>query len=137
MLVEFASNISRPKTLPIEAFFQDRRSALLLMVVSVVFAPFLEETIFRGYLYPALARALGITPSVIVTGTLFGVMHAPQLWGGWLQIALLVLVGILFTYARAATRTVVTSYILHLSYNSFLLLGFLISSHWFQAMPRH
>ena len=40
-----------------------------------------------------------------------------QLWGGWWQIALLVMVGIVFTIARAATRTVVASYILHLSYN--------------------
>jgi membrane protease YdiL (CAAX protease family) len=137
MLVQFASSISRPKTkLPIEVFFQDRRSAFILMAVSVVFAPFLEETVFRGYIYPALARAFGIAASVIVTGTLFGLMHAPQLWGGWAQIALLVFVGILFTYARAATRTVVTSYLLHLSYNSFLFLNFLMSFHWLRAVPR-
>jgi membrane protease YdiL (CAAX protease family) len=138
IVVQFASDISRPKAkLPIEAFFQDRRSALLLMAVSVVLAPFLEETIFRGYIYPALARSSGMATSVIATGTLFGLMHAPQLWGGWFQIALLVFVGILFTYARAATRTVVTSYLLHLSYNSFLFLAFLSSSHWLRAMPRH
>jgi membrane protease YdiL (CAAX protease family) len=138
MFVEFTSSLNRPKTkLPIEAFFQDRRSALLLMIVSVVFAPFLEETIFRGYIYPGLARSFGIRTSIIATGTLFGLLHAPQLWGGWTQIALLVLVGILFTYARAATRTVVTSYLLHLSYNSFLFLAFLISSHWLRAVPRH
>jgi len=138
MLVQLVSNISRPKTkLPIEVFFQDRRSAILLMVVSVVFAPFLEETIFRGYIYPAIARSFGIATSVIVTGTLFGLMHAPQLWGGWLQIALLVLVGVLLTYARAATRTVLASYLLHLSYNSFLFLAFVIGSHWFRAVPRH
>jgi membrane protease YdiL (CAAX protease family) len=139
MLVQFVSNASRPKAkLPIEAFFQDRRSALALMAVSVVFAPFFEETIFRGYIYPALARSMGVAASVVVTGTLFGLMHAPQLWGGWVQIVLLVLVGILFTYARSRTRTVVTSYILHLSYNSFLFLAFLIgSSHWLHTMPRH
>lgn len=138
MLVQIVSSSARPKTkLPIEVFFQDRRSALVLMVVSVVFAPFLEETVFRGYIYPALARSFGIAASVIVTGTLFGLMHAPQLWGGWVQITLLVLVGILFTYARAATRTVVTSYLLHVSYNSFLFLAFLISSHWLRGMSRH
>jgi membrane protease YdiL (CAAX protease family) len=139
LLVQLASTISRPKTkLPIEVFFQDRRSALVLMAVSVAFAPFLEETIFRGYIYPGLARSWGIAASVIVTGTLFGLMHAPQLWGGWLQIALLVLVGIVFTSARAATRTVVTSYLLHLSYNSFLFLTFLIGSHWLRPIhPVH
>ena len=104
----------------------------------VTVAPLVEETIFRGYIYPGLARSWGIPASVIVTGTLFGLMHAPQLWGGWLQIALLILVGIAFTYARAATRTVVTSYLLHVSYNSFLFLTFLIGSHWLRPMhPGH
>jgi membrane protease YdiL (CAAX protease family) len=135
ILVQFASSVTHPKTkLPIEVFFQDRRSALLLMIVSVVFAPFFEETIFRGYIYPGLARSFGIATSVVVTGTLFGLMHAPQLWGGWVQILLLIMVGILFTYARAVTRTVVTSYLLHLSYNSYLFAAFLISSHWVRSV---
>ncbi len=105
------------------------------MSLSVLLAPFFEETIFRGYIYPAIARRIGITGSIIVTGVLFGVLHAPQLWGGWAQIGLLILVGIVFTYARAKTGTVVASYLLHLSYNSFLFLGFLVGSHWLRAVP--
>jgi membrane protease YdiL (CAAX protease family) len=136
MLVQFVSGIFRPKeNLPIEAFFQDRGSALLLLLMSVLLAPALEETIFRGYIYPVIARGLGVVASIIITGTLFGLLHAGQLWGGWTQIGLLVIVGIVFTYVRAATRTVLASYLLHLSYNSFLFLAFLVSSHWFRAMP--
>jgi len=135
-LVELASAAFHPKTkLPIEVFFQDRRSALVLMSLSVLLAPFFEETIFRGYIYPPIARRIGITGSIIATGVLFGVLHAPQLWGGWAQIGLLILVGIVFTFARAKTGTVVASYLLHLSYNSFLFLGFLIGSHWLRAVP--
>ncbi len=122
MLVQFVSNIARPKDkVTNRGVFPGPAERASLMVVSVVFAPFLEETIFRGYIYPALARPFGIAASVLMTGTLFGLMHAPQLWGGWVQIALLVLVGILFTYVRAATHTVVTGYLLHVSYNSFLV----------------
>ena len=51
-----------------------------------------------------IARSLGIAASVVVTGTLFGLLHAAQLWGGWTQIGMLVVVGIIFTYVRAATR---------------------------------
>jgi hypothetical protein len=36
---------------------------------------------------------------------------------------------------RANTQTVVASYLLHLSYNSFLLLVFLASSHWLRVLP--
>ncbi|HVB59034.1 MAG TPA: type II CAAX endopeptidase family protein [Candidatus Acidoferrales bacterium] len=136
MFVQFSSGIVRPRgKLPIEAFFQDRRSALLLMLLSVLLAPVFEETVFRGYIYPVIARSFGVTASVVATGTLFGLLHAPQLWGGWEQIGLLVLVGIVFTYARAVTRTVVSSYILHVSYNSFLLVTFLVGSHWLRVLP--
>jgi membrane protease YdiL (CAAX protease family) len=136
MFVQFASGFFRPKVkLPIETFFQDRGSALLLMLMSVLLAPVLEETIFRGFIYPVIARSFGIAASVLITGTLFGLLHAAQLWGGWIQIALLIVVGIIFTYVRASTQTVVASYLLHLSYNSFLLLVFLASSHWLRVLP--
>jgi uncharacterized protein len=136
ILVTFSSAVFKaPKQTPIEQFFQDRRSALLLMSMAVLLAPVLEETIFRGYIYPVIARSFGVNTSILVTGTLFGLLHASQLWGGWAQIALLVLVGIVFTYARARTHTVVASYVLHVSYNSCLFLGFLVASHGLRHFP--
>jgi len=136
MLVSLSSAAFKSNTkMPIEQFLQDRRSALLLMSLGVLLAPVLEETVFRGYLYPVLARSFGVNAGIVVTGTLFGLLHASQLWGGWAQIALLVVVGIVFTYARARTHTVVASYVLHVSYNSFLFLGFLVASHGFRHFP--
>ncbi len=136
ILVTASSAIFKaPKQTPIEQFFQDRRSALLLMSMAVLLAPVLEETIFRGYIYPVIARSFGVNASILVTGTLFGLLHASQLWGAWAQIAMLVVVGIVFTYARARTRTVVASYILHVSYNSCLFLGFLLASHGLRHFP--
>jgi len=136
ILVSVSSAALKSNTqMPIEQFFQDRRSALLLMSLGVLLAPVLEETIFRGYLYPVVARSFGVNAGIVVTGTLFGLLHASQLWGGWAQIALLVVVGIVFTYARARTHTVVASYLMHVSYNSFLFLGFLVASHGFRHFP--
>jgi uncharacterized protein len=136
MLVSLSSAAFKSNTkMPIEQFLQDRRSALLLMSLGVLLAPVLEETVFRGYLYPVLARSFGVNAGIVVTGTLFGLLHASQLWGGWAQIALLVVVGIVFTYARARTHTVVASYLMHVSYNSFLFLGFLVASHGFRHFP--
>jgi uncharacterized protein len=135
LVTMFSAVFKAPKQTPIEQFFQDRRSALLLMSMAVLLAPVLEETIFRGYIYPVIARSFGVNAGIVVTGTLFGLLHASQLWGGWAQIALLVLVGIVFTYARARTYTVVASYLLHVSYNSCLFLGFLVASHGFRHFP--
>ena len=136
ILVTMSSALFKtPKQTLMQEFFEDRRSALLLMSMAVLVAPVLEETIFRGYIYPVIARSFGVTTSILVTGTLFGLLHASQLWGAWAKIALLVVVGIVFTYARARTHTVVASYLLHVSYNSFLCLGFLVASHGFRYFP--
>jgi uncharacterized protein len=136
ILVSLGSSAFHTKTqLPIEQFFQDRLSAVLLMSLGVLLAPLLEETVFRGYIYPVAARSFGVTGGVLFTGTIFGLLHASQLWGGWGQIALLVVVGIVFTYARAATRTVLASYLMHVSYNSFLFLALAIGSHGFRHFP--
>ncbi len=120
---------------PMQTLFQDRRTALLLILTAVLLAPVIEETIFRGYIYPVVARRFGVAAGVIGTGVLFGLLHAPQLWGGWVQIALLVGVGIVLTYARAATRTVLASYLLHMSYNFFTSFAFLLGSHWLRLIP--
>ena len=121
-----------------QALFQDRRTAILLLLMSVLVAPVVEETIFRGYIYPVVARSFGMATGVLATGILFGLLHAPQLWGGWVQIALLVGVGIIFTYARAISRTVLASYLLHVSYNFFVSFAFLLGSHWLRLVsPGH
>jgi membrane protease YdiL (CAAX protease family) len=136
ILVSLGSSAFHTKTqLPIEQFFQDRLSALLLMSLGVLVAPVLEETVFRGYIYPVAARSFGVRGGIIFTGTIFGLLHASQLWGGWGQIGLLVVVGIVFTYARAATHTVVASYLMHVSYNSFLFLALAVGSHGFRHFP--
>lgn len=134
-LVQLVSSVYPPKgKLPIEALFEDRRTAALIMLMSVLLAPVVEETIFRGYIYPVIARTFGMVTSVFATGVLFGLLHSFQLWGGWIQIASLVGVGIIFTYARASSRSVLASYLLHVSYNSFILIAFLISSHGLRVM---
>jgi uncharacterized protein len=135
VLVEVASIAfgTRAKV-PMQVLFQDRRTALLLLLSAVLVAPVIEETIFRGYIYPVVARSFGVSAGIILTGTLFGLMHAQQLWGAWVQIALLVVVGIVLTLARAATRTVLASYLLHVSYNFFISFSFLLGSHWLRAI---
>ncbi len=125
--VTFAGGFLNSKqTLPIEDLLKARVSILIFGVLGVLVAPLVEETIFRGFLYPVIARRLGIAAGVAITGTLFGLMHAAQLWGGWGQIALLILVGVVLTWVRAKTGTVAASYFVHLGYNGLQLIGYLV-----------
>ncbi len=121
--------------MPIEQFFQDRRSALLLMSLGVLLAPVLEETIFRGYIYPVVARSFGVQCQrshhghVVRIAARIAVMGrlGPDRPAGRRRDRV--------HLARARTHTVVASYLLHVSYNSFLFLGFLVASHGFRHFP--
>ncbi len=147
-----SSRVKDVEHAPIQEFFKSREGAILLMGMAVFVAPLVEETIFRGYLYPVLARIFaavaeffgmesprtiraGMVFSILLTGFLFGLVHAPQLGGNWGLVSLLVLVGVIFTFARAWTGTVVASFLLHLGYNSMIAVTSIIATRGFTHMP--
>jgi len=121
--------------MPIQELLRDRQSVLLLMTLAILLAPVVEETIFRGFLYPVLARSFGRPAGVLATGALFGLMHAGQLGNAWGFVALLILVGVVLTYARARTGTVLASFLLHLGYNTMLFVSFYIGTHGLRNFP--
>ncbi len=147
-----ASRVKGAENTPMEDLFKDPHSALLLMAMAVFIAPLVEETIFRGYLYPLFASQLGtlasylgmdparsvrfgITGGILVTGVLFGMVHGAQLGWNWGLVSLLTTVGIIFTFARAKTGTVLASFLMHLGYNSFIAVVSIVATKGFQHMP--
>jgi membrane protease YdiL (CAAX protease family) len=130
-----SSAVDNGKTLPIEDFFHNRETVVLLILYGVLVAPVFEETVFRGCLYPLVAGKFGMAAGVVVTGTLFGLAHAPQLSGGYAQIALLVCVGIVLTYIRARAGTVFASYFVHVAYNSCLFAALIFSTGGLRHLP--
>jgi len=149
-----SSRVKNAEHVPIQEMFKSRSGMMLLMSMAVLVAPLVEETIFRGYLYPVFARIVsglarslgmdspsairaGVVTSILTTGALFGLMHAPQLGWTWGLVALLILVGVIFTFARAWTGTVFASFLLHLGYNSMLAFLTILGTKGFTYMPPH
>jgi len=149
------SKTQAPENAPIEELFKHRTTMFLFMAMAVVFAPLVEETLFRGYLYPLLARLSssiassfgveasaavrqGVATSIVVTGVIFGLVHGYQLGWSVSLVLTLIVVGIVFTYVRARSGTVYASYLLHLGYNSTIaiatLIGF-VATKGFTQMP--
>jgi len=136
MVVSLASRyMDTDKTLPMEELFRNRDTVVMLMLLGILVAPLIEETLFRGCLYPLVARSFGIPAGIIVTGIVFGLAHAPQLWGGWGQIALLMGVGTVLTYIRARAGTVAASYFVHVSYNTILFAGLFFATGGLRHFP--
>jgi membrane protease YdiL (CAAX protease family) len=127
--------VGRESGIPMEELFRSRQSVLMLMALGILVAPLVEETIFRGCIYPVIARKFGITTGIVATGALFGLAHAQQLGGAWGQIGLLICVGIVLTYVRAKAGTVAASYFVHLGYNTILFAGFYIATGGLRHLP--
>ncbi len=130
-----SSQVHTNDKMPIEEVLKNRSTAMLLMAMAVLVAPLVEETVFRGYLYPLFAKSFGIVPGILLTGVLFGLMHGSQLGWTWGIVGLLILVGIIFTFARAHTGTVVASFLLHLGYNSMIAVATIVGTHGFTQIP--
>lgn len=129
------AKMQQPKNVPIEELFRYKNTAILFMAMAVLVAPLVEETVFRGYLYPLLAKSFGVATGVIVTGVLFGLMHGAQLGWTWGLVSVLIVVGIIFTFVRARTGSVFASFLLHLGYNSMIAVVTILGTQGFTKMP--
>jgi len=123
-----------PDSLPITEYFKDRPSALLLAAFGILVAPLMEELLFRGFLYPALARWTGSFISIVVTASAFTLLHGAQLGYSWAPLLLIFIVGVALTVTRVVTRSVATCVIVHMTYNFALLFQTYIVTHGFRQM---
>ena len=88
-------------------------STVLAVVSLVVIAPVVEEIVFRGLLFGALASRLGILASTVITALLFGAIHAdPVLFPS------LAALGIITALAYTTTGNLWVAIILHALNNS-------------------
>ncbi|MFA5259952.1 MAG: CPBP family glutamic-type intramembrane protease [Candidatus Omnitrophota bacterium] len=90
---------------------------LALLVVAVLMAPFLEEIIFRGYLYYLIEKIKGKKFAVILIALLFALLHVEQYWGDWAAITMVAILGVLLTLLRMWTRSSIPGVIMHYVYN--------------------
>jgi membrane protease YdiL (CAAX protease family) len=123
-----------PTSLPITEFFRDRPSAFVLAAFGILVAPLMEELIFRGFLYPALARFTGVIPAVIIIGVGFALLHGTQLGYAWAPLLVLLIVGLALTLARVLTKSVAACVLMHMAYNFTLFLQVYIGTQGFRHM---
>src|SRR6266850_392731 len=132
-----SSQVHTNDKMPIEEVLKNRSSAMLLMAMAVLVAPLVEETVFRGYLYPLFAKSFGILPGILLTGILFGLMPGPQLAWTWGIVGLLIVVGIISPFPRAKTAPVLASFLPLPAYTPMIALATIIGTHGFTKIPTH
>ena len=124
-----------PKSTPFDQFFAHPSDAYLMAVFAVTFGPFMEELFFRGFLYPVLARRMGVVAAVCLTALPFGLMHYLQ-YRSWAAVLVITLVGVVLTVVRAVTKSVAASYLVHVGYNGTLMLLAAAATDGFRHMEK-
>jgi uncharacterized protein len=125
-----------PKEVPMDRFFQTATEAWTLSLFSVTFAPLFEELFFRGFLYPVLARRLGVAIAVLVTAAGFSLIHAPQLGRAWGLVLPIFIVGLALTLTRAITKSVAAGLIMHMAYNGTISVLIFLGTDGFRHLER-
>jgi uncharacterized protein len=109
-----------PKSTPFDQFFDRPLDAYLTAAFAITLGPLMEELFFRGFLYPVLARRMGAFWGIILTALPFGLMHYVQ-YRSWSAVLIIVLVGVVLTTVRAVTKSVASSFLAHVGYNTTLM----------------
>lgn len=81
--------------------------------LALVFAPVIEEHVFRGYMYPILKKYTGMIPAALFTSLLFGCVHNSGM--ALLALSFMSLI-LIFLYEK--TKTIWAPVIMHFAFNA-------------------
>jgi len=125
-----------PKELPIDNFFRTPAEAWALGILSITMAPLMEELFFRGFLYPVLARRVGLPVAVFVTALGFALLHGAQLMFSWGPVLIIFVVGMVLTLVRAKTNSVAAGVVMHMAYNGTITVAMFAATDGFRHLEK-
>jgi len=119
-------NYSPREQIVVEMFMRQTNPAFLIYtsIFAAIAGPIAEELFFRGFMYSAVKKYIGIFWATMITASIFAFLHGHVV--GFLPIMVL---GILLAYLYERTGTLVSSITVHMCHNfSMVLLVFLAKS---------
>jgi membrane protease YdiL (CAAX protease family) len=104
-----------------------RQVRIAIAALATFTAPLVEEAVYRGVLFSALRRHLGLIATVLVVTVMFAGVHVLQYWGAWVSIAGLVLLSLTLTVIRAGTKSILPCVMIHTLNNAFFSVVILLN----------
>ena len=89
-----------------------------IAALAVFTAPFIEEFVYRGVIYSALQRLIGMNGAVVIVLGLFTIIHVPQYWPNIGVISAVALLSIALTIVRAYYGRLLPCVIIHMAFNA-------------------
>lgn len=109
-----------------EGYISNRISLIVLMIFVTILGPIWEELLFRGFLFPLLAKSVGPWLGIVLSAIPFALLHGGQNAWSWQYVLLIFIAGCVFGYARYKTGSTAAAAIVHAGYNILYFVGFLI-----------
>ena len=100
--------ILEPPDLPLGDFVASGPALVLSFFVVVLWGPFAEEALFRGFIFPGLSNNLGVFRAAMATSLLFAITHQ--------QIGVIIpifVIGLLLTWLYYETGSIWSSFVAH------------------------
>lgn len=107
-----------------------RAAVYMIAIVATLTAPFVEELVYRGVLYSAFQRAMGVPGAFILVTVLFALVHVPQYWPSTSTILLLTLLSVILTAIRVKTGNLLPCVIFHTLFNGLQSLILILEPHF-------
>lgn len=103
----------------VDPLYQSVSSVWLLIFAIVIAAPIYEELVFRGILWSAIAEQFsaprGSVVASIMTSVIFALIHIQY---GWYEISTIILLALIFCYARIKSGSLWLPILLHIINNA-------------------
>lgn len=91
---------------------------IMFLLGTAIVAPIVEELFFRGMLYPLLRRRLPAWLAIVANAAIFAALHFIPI-----LLPVLFVMGLLLTFVRARTDSIIPGIIIHALNNAIFVLG--------------
>jgi membrane protease YdiL (CAAX protease family) len=109
--------IGGPKTELEEMINSSYRTRLVTAILAATTGPLVEEIIYRGLLFAALRKVIGVVGGVIIVSILFAGVHVFQYRSNLWVIAVIALLSVTLTVVRAYTGRLLPCFVIHFVFN--------------------
>ena len=113
-----------------------RAAALAAAFVATFTAPLVEEIVYRGMLYPALRRHVGVSWAVTIVFLIFAGIHFPQYLPCYGVIITILLLSFVLTLIRARTGRLLPCVFIHFVFNGVQCVLLVFSPYLERFLPQ-
>lgn len=106
-----------------------------IAALAVFTAPFVEEFVYRGVVYSALQRVIGVNGAVVFVLGLFTLIHVPQYWPNIGVISAVALLSVVLTIIRAYSGRLLPCIVIHMSFNAVQALLLIFEPYLHRLLP--